>query len=161
MIVAVVALLCLALLLSPGIFAMLTLLYLLLLTVPLLSDFLFVLLRLLPGLLIAGYFIGLGVLSWVINNAKGRDGGFWWGFFLAWIGILVVLLRPAIRTETPVRGESVPSYIENPGAWYCPQCGRSHAVYEYSCFCGTVKAEVRDGFDFVTFQPEARAEEPQ
>ena len=139
------------------IIAILALLYLLLLVFPGLADFLLVFLKLLPLLAVAAVFIGMGTLTWVINNAKGRDGGFWWGFFLTFIGVLVVAVRRPVRVVTPVQGESLPLYLENPGAWYCPKCGRSHAVYEHSCVCGAMKTDVRDNFDFEAFQPEVRA----
>lgn len=139
------------------IIAMLALLFLLLLLLP---EFFLVIFKFLPALAVAAFFIGMGTLTWVINNAKGRDGGFWWGFFLTGIGILVVSLRPAVPVTTPVRGDNPPSYLDTPGAWYCPSCGRSHAVYERSCLCGTTKEDIRKGFDFDEFQPEARAVEP-
>lgn len=138
------------------ILSMLALLVLLFLLLP---EFFLVIFKFLPALLVAAFFIAMGTLTWVINNAKGRDGGFWWGFFLLGIGVLVVALRPEIPVAAPARGDDLPSYLENPGAWYCPNCGRSHAVYERSCVCGTTKEEVREGFDFTGFQPVAEAVE--
>ncbi len=135
MIIAILGLLCLLLLLFPGF------------------------LKLLVAALVAIFFIGMGTLTWVINNAKGRDGGFWWGFFLTFIGVLVVAVRPEVLVPTPVRGDDRPLYLENPGAWYCPRCGRSHAVYEHSCLCGITKHEVKETFDLEAFQPEVRAME--
>lgn len=35
-----------------------------------------------------------GLITYSMNKNKGYDGGFWWGFFLTIIGIIVVALRP-------------------------------------------------------------------
>lgn len=141
------------------IIAVLALMYLLVMLFPVAADFALLFLKILPFAVFAGIFIGLGTLSWIINNAKGRDGGFWWGFFLGPIGIIVVLCRRNVHPITPTYGENAPSYLCAPGAWYCPGCGRSHAAYERSCVCGVTGAHVRDAFDFEDFRPEARAAE--
>lgn len=38
--------------------------------------------------------IVFGLITKSINNSRGREGGFWWGFFLNVIGIIVVACRP-------------------------------------------------------------------
>lgn len=49
----------------------------------------------LTGIIIALiYGVVCGFVSKSINNNRGRDGGFWWGFFLGVIGIIVVAVRP-------------------------------------------------------------------
>lgn len=40
------------------------------------------------------YSLVCGFVSKAINNNRGKDGGFWWGFFLGVIGIVVVAVRP-------------------------------------------------------------------
>lgn len=35
-----------------------------------------------------------GFISKSINESKGYEGGFWWGFLLTIIGIIVVAVRP-------------------------------------------------------------------
>ena len=136
----------------------LALLFILALFVP---EFFVLFVKLLPILILISISVGMGTLTWVINNAKGYNGGFWWGAGLTIIGLVVVLLRPTIQAQTNVPGGGRPVYLANPGAWYCPACGRSHAVYEYSCICGMEKGKVRKDFVFEEFQPEARVVEQQ
>lgn len=35
-----------------------------------------------------------GFITKSMNESKGYDGGFWWGFLLTIIGIIVVAVRP-------------------------------------------------------------------
>ena len=36
----------------------------------------------------------LGAVSWKVSYNRGRYGGFWWGFFLGVVGIIVEACRP-------------------------------------------------------------------
>ena len=45
----------------------------------------------LVGLAVAAIF---GCITKHINESRGRDGGFWWAFFLGVIGIIIVAVRP-------------------------------------------------------------------
>lgn len=40
------------------------------------------------------YAIVCGIISKTITSKRFMDGGFWWGFFLGVIGIIVVAVRP-------------------------------------------------------------------
>lgn len=41
-----------------------------------------------------------GFVTQTINENKGYDGGFAWGFFLGAIGIIVVACKPAVQTQS-------------------------------------------------------------
>jgi uncharacterized membrane protein YeaQ/YmgE (transglycosylase-associated protein family) len=45
---------------------------------------------------VAAIILGIicGLITRSMNIKKGYDGGFWWGFFLSIIGIIVVAVRP-------------------------------------------------------------------
>ena len=46
-----------------------------------------------------------GFITRAIADSKGYDGGFWWGFFLGLLGLIVVAVRPNQRK--PVQDKSV------------------------------------------------------
>ena len=50
------------------------------------------------GLLI--YMIVFGFITKYVAESKGYEGGFWWGFCLGLIGLLVVGFRPNVKNET-------------------------------------------------------------
>lgn len=57
-----------------------------------------------------------GCITMYISETKGYHGGFWWGFFLSLIGVLVVGFRPSIaHDESSTKSESekklTPNYI--------------------------------------------------
>lgn len=43
-----------------------------------------------------------GLISRAISKSRGMDGGFWWGFFLLVIGIIVVAVRPNDKSSAQV-----------------------------------------------------------
>lgn len=77
-----------------------------------------------------------GFASQAINENKGYEGGFWWGFLLGWVGIIVVALKTPVDNTVyrPV------SYSPPPDSWKC-RCGRCNAPYVSSCVCGVTKSE--------------------
>ncbi len=95
-----------------------------------------------------------GAITQSINENKGRDGGFAWGFLLGAIGIIVVACRPAIHytpTESIIRPDyrtgssgyrsnaySNPALGSGSNSWKC-SCGRFNANYVSSCVCGQNK----------------------
>ena len=84
-----------------------------------------------------------GAITKSINENKGYDGGFAWGFWLGWIGIIVVACRqPAQVYYPPSPNPSYNSSSSNaPGGWRCT-CGRFHSAYVTSCTCGKAKRDV-------------------
>ena len=106
-----------------------------------------------------------GAITWKVNDSKGyASNGFWWGFFLGWIGLIVVACRPNVagykmtgwkcvcgkvhsdyvtacacgRTRNTVSSMPVDTAILAEGGWQCA-CGRTHAPYVSSCVCGLSK----------------------
>lgn len=110
------------------------------------------------GVKLMDYFIGycvvviivsciFGAITKNINENKGYDGGFAWGFFLGIIGIVVVACRSdatkssyvsdrVSRLEAVSRGESS---VQR--SWQCGFCRRMNADYMTTCECGKTKAE--------------------
>lgn len=114
-----------------------------------------------------GYIIGFliscivfGFITRAINTGKGREGGFWWGFFLGVIGIIVVACRSSVNESQPTYSyqSSTPSYLSNynnnsannasrqpakpaevkkPAGWKCAKCGKENEMSSKFCAeCG-------------------------
>lgn len=112
----------------------------------------------------------MGWATYAINNHKGyTNNGFWWGFWLGLIGLIVVCCKENIServyytsapsyNQLPPTTYSNPNYnpvpynpqgyapgysTPNPGSngWQC-SCGRFHPPYESSCVCGQTKHTV-------------------
>lgn len=88
-----------------------------------------------------------GVVTKLINENKGYYGGFAWGFWLGWIGIIVVACKPT-NYYSPRESIIVPAHNTNTramvlsdGSWQC-RCGRHNARYVSSCVCGMNKSQI-------------------
>ena len=99
------------------------------------------------------YSIGVLVVSIVfgfitkhINESKGYSGGFAWGFWLSFIGIIVVACKPDHRqdsqpyVESALEKETKERKILSEGGWKCT-CGRTNYKYVTTCPCGKSKHE--------------------
>ena len=65
------------------------------------------------GSLVFGYLLGVVIVSVIfglicsaISSSRGMEGGFWWGFFLWLIGIIIVAVRPNESRQTFTTAES-------------------------------------------------------
>ena len=104
-----------------------------------------------------GYLIGLlisslvfGFITRYIAQSKGYDGGFWWGFFLGIIGVLVVGFRPDNRTSAASSAE-MPAWAREPASlptasgrapgWTCICGSRNPSSIDYCLACRRSKAE--------------------
>ena len=85
------------------------------------------------------YPIICGLLTRHINKGKGYSGGFWWGFLLGIIGIIIVVIRSPqddpIMDRREVEEENQRFFNEHDG-WECPCCTRLHGPLENECVCG-------------------------
>ena len=92
-----------------------------------------------------------GAITKAINEGKGYYGGFAWGFWLGWIGILVVSLKQSapytqkesiiVPAKTTVNYTTSTPQLLSDGSWNC-SCGRHNARYISSCVCGLNKTQV-------------------
>ena len=100
-----------------------------------------------------------GAATYTINENKGYyNNGFWWGFWLGLIGLIVVLCKPDARTNY-YETYGYPSQYGNKipeGGWKCT-CGTIHSSYVTSCSCGKSKREVLNPTPAPKPQPRAVA----
>ncbi|MBQ5475307.1 MAG: SHOCT domain-containing protein [Lachnospiraceae bacterium] len=85
-----------------------------------------------------------GIVTLKVNENKGYQGGFWWGFFLGIIGLLVVVCKPDnVRYNYSNGNSSSSNYVEpivkNNDTWKCARCGRFNS--SFSCSCGLLKGD--------------------
>ena len=53
-----------------------------------------------------------GFITRAIARSKGYDGGFWWGFFLGLIGLIVVAVRPSMTKVESDISNTAASYTQ-------------------------------------------------
>lgn len=53
-----------------------------------------------------------GFITRAIADSKGYDGGFWWGFFLGILGLIVVAVRPTMTKVESDQGNTAASYTQ-------------------------------------------------
>lgn len=73
-----------------------------------------------------------GVITKTINENKGYDGEFWWGFFLGFIGLIVVLCKPDNRTFVNNNSYSVPDDNWSYGSSSAPVASPNAAYSSYT-----------------------------
>lgn len=86
-----------------------------------------------------------GFISKKINENKGYNGGFAWGFFLGIIGIIVVAIRSNNGYSSyqsndyqlkQMSREKHENDILREGGWRCQRCNNVNPKYQTSCNCG-------------------------
>lgn len=117
-------------------------------------------LSLIIGLVVSCVF---GIITKSINESKGYYGGFAWGFFLGWIGILVVALRQApyytpsesiiVHKEETLPYQAITTQPANINSWKC-SCGRCNADYVRTCVCGITKRDAALGLSVADISDE-------
>lgn len=81
-----------------------------------------------------------GYATMTINENKGYEGGFWLGFFLSFIGCIIVACKPTNPDREnhfeKFNQEKFDNEVLRNGGWKCFKCGRINAKYVTSCHCG-------------------------
>ena len=107
-----------------------------------------------------------GLITKKINENKGYEGGFAWGCWLGFIGLIVVLCKPDNRhsynsynnynsyesrsSDDSEYSSALSSYAREKnnqqllsnGGWQCRNCMRVNASYVTTCVCGNPKGHV-------------------
>lgn len=92
-----------------------------------------------------------GYITKTMNEKKGYEGGFLWGFFLGVIGIIVV----ACKSEKKINYLEEKAILSN-GGWKCYKCGTVNPSDKRTCRCGVSKQEHES-----TIQAEEKAREKE
>lgn len=100
------------------------------------------------ALICGGIAVGMGFASKAVNQHKGYSGGFAWGFWLDWVGLVIVACRTK-RDKTygadrkgdnpPPRPDALALMEADEHMWFCPSCGYAHPSEDSICSCGVRK----------------------
>ncbi len=97
-----------------------------------------------------------GIVCYIILSSKGYGSeeypnyGFWWGFLLSVIGIIICACKTDIRLLEAVHKkedtgdinrERIIPQSDSDGFWRCPKCGMLYSKYANECKCGYKKEE--------------------
>ena len=104
----------------------------------------FVLLLELAGIAIWGSIWGVATNA-VIRNKGYDENWFWWGFFFAFIAVLVALSKPQVSYDEEVADHEAEKAREqailSSNGWKCSKCGRVNPSYTGTCSWGTSKMQ--------------------
>ena len=90
---------------------------------------------------------GFGCKAMARRKDFSETGAFWLGFFITWVGLIIVATRPDIKpyiespTEQRERKEREDAATLRSGGWKCANCGKVNERYVATCGCGTFKAD--------------------
>lgn len=95
--------------------------------------------------------IVFGPITFYISNQKGYDGGYWWGFFLGIIGVIVVACKPSNLAPpmneyqraqlAQITREQANAKVMGNGGWKCTKCGDINPWYTGTCSCGMTQRD--------------------
>lgn len=95
---------------------------------------------------IYGFVFGFVCNAILKDKGYGTDEnpnyGFWWGFFLGVLGLVVCCCKQRIETNTNDKKniEGIQTTISqdllDKGFWICPKCQKLYSQYAHSCDCG-------------------------
>lgn len=94
------------------------------------------------------YMVIFGCITKYVAGSKGYDGGFFWGFFLGIIGLLVVGFRPNITTSSaeveykPMYGGALQASNQKKPSWTCT-CGSTNP--DRLDYCPICRKSRKDG----------------
>jgi hypothetical protein len=92
-----------------------------------------------------------GYLTKRLNEKKGYEGGFWLGFILGVIGLIIVACKEEKRINFAEE-----QHLLATGGWKCYKCGTVNPIDKRVCRCGVAKQEHAETIKAVE---EARAKE--
>lgn len=90
-----------------------------------------------------------GFATKTINENKGYEGGFWWGFLCGFVGLIVMACKPVSKDfykdesygaekESSTKDEEDDKIISPlRGTWECEECGLVNPIRHKCCYkCG-------------------------